>query len=75
MATKKTKSANVPTKRAKPNVKHINSHNKPEARKASRKGGHGVVEVKQGVSIVEYPGERGRGKRGFGGVKIVDSRG
>ena len=59
----------------KPSVKHTHSHIDPKSVKKGGKGrGHGKVDVMQGVSIVEYPGERGKG-RVFKGIKTVDSRG
>jgi hypothetical protein len=61
------------TKRSVPKVPHTSSHLNP---KTPKRGGNkaGMVMVKQGVTVVEYPGERSR-KGGFKGVKSVDSRG
>ena len=64
------------TKRSTPKVPHTSSHLNP---KTPSKGGNkaGMVMVKQGVTVVEYPGEGKRGGRGggFKGIKTVDSRG
>ena len=55
-------------------VKHTNSHNHPAK---PGKGGNksGVVNVKQGVNVIEYRGEGKRHKDPFGGVPVVGSRG